>query len=445
MQTETVDLAIVGFGFSGLAAALEARARGASVLALEARDRVGGRVLTRMVEGVPVEMGAQWTGPGQKELQALTSKYGMTVRTRPDMEGQVCFYEADETGEAPLRAIDGPGYDPVAAFEMITELDRLADELDPKNPAGDENGRILDEYTVASWSRANLDPSVAVLVRGAVEGFIGISEQVSMLHALNYARANGGFAALLGLGDELHDSEVVEEGFGELARRIAEDLGDLVQTNRPVVAVEQDASGVRVIGADGRVVAAKAVIVAMPPTVADRLRYAPELPVSRLLLQRRYTLTSRLKFQIVYGRAFWRDSGLSGSVQGGGFITFDGSPTESSAVISGFFGAREASEIWGLPEAERRRIATERLAMFLGPEALSPIGYADFFWYDEPYSMGCVSAPGPGILSQCGMALRAPVGRIFWAGSETARHMPGQIDGAVSAGRTAAAAALELI
>jgi monoamine oxidase len=58
------DVAIVGAGLAGLTAARELRAAGASVLVLEARDRVGGRTASEVIDGVVLDMGAQWFGPG---------------------------------------------------------------------------------------------------------------------------------------------------------------------------------------------------------------------------------------------------------------------------------------------------------------------------------------------------------------------------------------------
>jgi len=59
-----VDAVVIGAGLAGLTAARELEAAGASVLLVEANDRVGGRTITRRVGGVPVEMGGQWIGRG---------------------------------------------------------------------------------------------------------------------------------------------------------------------------------------------------------------------------------------------------------------------------------------------------------------------------------------------------------------------------------------------
>ena len=67
-------------------------------------------------------------------------------------------------------------------------------------------------------------------------------------------------------------------------------------------------------------------------------------------------------------------------------------------------------------------------------------GYIEKEWSAEPYSRGCYAGVfGPGTWTSYGRALREPVGRIHWAGTETATRWMGYFDGAIQAGRRAAA------
>src|SRR5262245_59286441 len=76
---DRVDVAIVGAGFAGLATAAALRAAGASVVVLEARDRVGGRTWTREVGAGRFDLGGQWVGPGQDRLLGLAARLGVAT------------------------------------------------------------------------------------------------------------------------------------------------------------------------------------------------------------------------------------------------------------------------------------------------------------------------------------------------------------------------------
>jgi monoamine oxidase len=230
---------------------------------------------------------------------------------------------------------------------------------------------------------------------------------------------------------------------GSLAFAIAQSFGkEELRLGQKVVALQQYPDHIQAVACTGERFTAKSVIFALPPAVAANISISPQVSPARLSLQRRYVPFSRLKFHAVYPRPFWRDAGLSGEMSGGGFLTFDGSTSDTNGVVTGFFGTREALEIWRLPQRERASHALSRLAKAFGPEAMDAIAYDDRFWLDENMSMGCVAAPGPGVWSNFGAALRQPEGRIFYAGAETSPTMPGQVEGAIFSGEVAALAAI---
>jgi monoamine oxidase len=93
--------------------------------------------------------------------------------------------------------------------------------------------------------------------------------------------------------------------------------------------------------------------------------------------------------------------------------------------------------------ASRRAAVINQYAKFFGSQALRPKAFFETSWSGEQWTRGCpVGIPSLGTLLSYGPRLRAPVGRIHWAGTETADYWNGYMDGAVRSGERAAAEVL---
>ncbi len=99
-QSSSVDVVVVGAGFSGLTVARNLKQAGVSVVVLEAEDRVGGRGKPGSIAGQVMDIGGQWVATNQTHLLALADEFG--VQTYPqyvegdhilDVEGRVAHYK----------------------------------------------------------------------------------------------------------------------------------------------------------------------------------------------------------------------------------------------------------------------------------------------------------------------------------------------------------------
>jgi monoamine oxidase len=234
----------------------------------------------------------------------------------------------------------------------------------------------------------------------------------------------------------------LEGGSQQLALRLADRLGDVVRLNSPVDAIRQDDRSVEVKH-DGGVFRAGRAIVALPPTLAGRIRYSPALPPLRDQLTQQVPMGYVIKAQVAYPEPFWRIEGLSGSVfslDDKVSIIFDNSPPDlSCGVLLGFLEGRDARRAGKLPPEERKELVLSVFAKFFGPRALEPDEYVERDWAAEEWSRGCYGGRfGTGVWTGYGEALREPVDRIHWAGAETAEVWNGYMDGAVRSGERAA-------
>jgi monoamine oxidase len=93
-----------------------------------------------------------------------------------------------------------------------------------------------------------------------------------------------------------------------------------------------------------------------------------------------------------------------------------------------------------LDASERRRAVLGSLAAYYGKCAGKPVDYVEQDWSSEEFTRGCYGAHmAPGVMTQFAPVLREPVGRIHWAGTETAGAWCGYMDGALTSGERAAA------
>jgi monoamine oxidase len=203
----------------------------------------------------------------------------------------------------------------------------------------------------------------------------------------------------------------------------------------------QDTSGVLVV-ADGTVARAGHVVVAVPPTLAGRITYHPELPWQRDQLTQRLPQGTLMKVAAYYNRPWWRDEGLTGAAvsdTGPASITFDVSPQDGSiGGLMGFVGGDQARAYAGRHD-ELVPAVLQNFATYFGARALRPESTVVQDWSDEAWTRGCpVAVAGPGLLTEYGPALTDPIGRIHWAGTETATYWQGYMDGAVRSGERAA-------
>ena len=284
------------------------------------------------------------------------------------------------------------------------------------------------------------------LVTLAIESVFSTEPRdLSLLHVLFYLHSAGSIESLINTAGGAQQDRIVG-GSQLLAIRTAAALGDRVRLSSPVRRVDQSGSGVAVEG-DGFSVTADRLIVAIPPTLAGRLDWIPAMPALRDQLTQRVPMGTVTKVQCVYDEPFWRADGLNGqstSDTGPVKLTFDNSPPDGSVgVLMGFIEGSDGRALLGASREERQAGVVDSFSRYFGDKARNVEQYVEMSWAAEPYTRGCYAGFfAPGVWSDYGTALRAPVGRVHWAGTETATEWNGYIDGAVRSGARAAAEVL---
>jgi monoamine oxidase len=238
------------------------------------------------------------------------------------------------------------------------------------------------------------------------------------------------------------EADLLHGGAGQIPAKIAAELGERIRLGEPALRIRHDDAGVEVETMKGRY-AAKFAVVAMPPHLAGRIIYDPPMPPLRDQLTQRVPMGPCAKLLISYRCPFWREKGLAGIGLGNcrwvEWCADSSDPETGVGVIAAFVYGDRYHDWRPMSEGDRRAAVLSDLAIYFGEEALSPTTYDEVDWTGDPWAGGGYAAfMPPGVWTSYGEALAAPVGRIYWAGTEVADRWPGFFEGAVRTGESAA-------
>ena len=443
--TETCDVVVIGAGATGLSAAVQLRDAGFSVVVLEARDRVGGRLWTNEIDGQMFEIGGQWVSPDQNVLLETLGELGLDTYSRY-RDGESVYIGRDGVN-ARFEGEIFPASDTTQAelVRLIDLMDTLVAEIDVARPWSHPRATEFDTVSFEAWLEAQSDDqeardNIALFIADAM--LTKPAHAFSLLQALLMAASAGSFSHLVD-ADFILDKRVVG-GLQQVPLRLAEKLGDAVRLEQPVQRLEYTDAGVTAI-TPTHVIEAKRALVAVPPNLYGRIDYAPALPRRRQQLHQHLSLGLVIKVHATYATPFWRDNGLSGTAFSPYQLVHEAYDNtnhgEAQGTLVGFVSDRKADEVFALPAEERRAAILASLAEYFGPEALTPEVYYESDWAAEEWTQGAYAASYDlGGLSRYGADQHAPVGPIRLASSDLAAEGYQHVEGALRQGREAATA-----
>jgi len=447
MTNEEVDVLVVGAGATGLSAAYALQRASRSVLVLESRERVGGRLWTDEVDGVDLEIGGQWVSPDQDALLAMLEELGLETFER-HREGESVYVGLD--GER--RTFTGEQL-PVAEVveaemtRLTALLDELSGQMDPARPWDMPGARELDRITFLAWLEQNCAEPEA---RDNIGMFIAQAmltkpaHTFSALQAVHMAASAGSFSNLVD-SEFILDKRVIG-GLQQVPLRLAERLGSVVRTGRDVEKVAWTDAGVTVSSGD-LTVTARHLVLAIPPTAVTRVRFEPPLPSSQRETRQHQSFGQVIKVHATYETPFWRDAGLSGTAFSPYEVVHEAydntNHDEPRGTLVGFVSDLQADAVLRLTANDRREVILSSLSTYFGDQAAAPLTYFESDWTSEELGSGAYgSSFDIGGLTRFGPRLREPVGPIQIGSSDVAGLGFQHVDGALRVGAELAAAIL---
>lgn len=451
-----VDVVVVGAGIAGLVAADRIARRGRSVLVVEARQRVGGRVLNhRLRTGGTIEAGGAFIGPTQDHIKALAAELGIGT-FKEYAEGKNVYVSSNPLlGRQEFTGTVPP--DPTILLDAalaLTRLNAMAAEVPVDAPWAHPKAAEWDAITLGTWIRRNTLNSKGIdnLIRAWTQpGFGADPDQLSLLYVLHYIACSGNETHV---GTFERNSDVVggaqESRFVGGSQRVplalARRLGDRVALAAAVTRIEHVDGRAVVHTTRGRVAARRVVVAAPPKQVLDMA--LPGMPAGRRTLLTKLQMGRLMKCDAVYETPFWREDGLTGfglADSGAVRVAFDNGVRDTGhGILLAFVGGSTWRQYGSLSRAERRAAVLQGFARMFGDKALRPIEYTEHDWTHERWTRGGpVAIYPPNVMAAYGRHLHRPYGRVHWAGTETSTYWTGYMDGAVRSGKRAAVEVLE--
>jgi monoamine oxidase len=432
-----LDVAVLGAGLAGLAAARDLAGAGADVLVLEARDRVGGRVeAVTLPDGRTVQAGGEVFGAAHWAYRELAVELGLEI---------IASYVADP-GEMSWGLAEGVFVGDQAPW--MTEAERadgvrvqgafasLAAEIDPADPWSHRDARRLDRMSLGDWLREQ-DALAAVHRRHSLTSLSLACDGPERTSLLAELRTHATLR-----GDGFYDLEAweglrVARGSAELALRIAAGLGARVRRGAVVRRIALTPGGARVTLADGEQIDAEAVVCAIP---AGPLREIEIVGLSDARLRSLRALRHALAAKVVvaYESSFWQQAGQNGLAEAEWL--FGSTWPQGEGVLSLLVPPERFSAFTAAPVDARREVVLDGLVALYGERARGDHAMLERTWGVDRFTRGYITGWAPGDLTRVGPLHGTHEPPFYVAGSD--HWVAGYMEGAVRTGRAAARAAL---
>ncbi|WP_234709559.1 flavin monoamine oxidase family protein [Mycolicibacterium cosmeticum] len=416
---------VVGGGFAGITAARELTQRGASVIVVEARDRLGGRTWTRpSALGKSLEIGGTWVHWSQPHVWAEVERFGLPLTSSPSPTtalwragGQVRRGTAEE-----MFALLDPGMSAVLAgsAEVFPNPFRI-------HPVTDAV-KSIDHLTIAEKIEAlGLDEEQHALVEGMwALNFSGSPTVAAYTQGLRWCALTGGNWRLL---FEACATYKLAGGTKSLLDAIAAQSTAQVRLNSRVRGIISDTEGARVELSTGEVLTARQVVVTLPLNILSSIEFAPALPSALAAVAREGQASTGCKVWVRVRGSVGAVAALGPSSCPLNFFQYEGDLDDDSLIVA--FGA-DARKI---DVTDQRAVETALRQWIPDLEVVAVDGHD---WVADALSGETWPMLRPNQLEAVHNATRSARGRVRLAGSDYAEGWAGFIDGAIESGKKVA-------
>jgi monoamine oxidase len=419
-----VEVLVIGAGAAGIAAARILHDAGVAVTVLEARPRIGGRVLTnRALAPHPIELGAEFIHGKGALTWAHVTDFGFT--TLPDANHGFCFLHGQLFHD---RQAPAPGCEDLLSHLKARAREHLA--------AGGPDTSVA--RFLARQKGYPLNPTFAAtagLLSNLIASEKGADAETMSLSGLLEHDFSG-------YGD---NNFRLSEGYTPLLQRLAEGLS--IRLHQPVRRVSWGPDGARV-KCRGQSFQARHVVVTLPLGVlqAQKVEFSPSLPRAKTRAIARLGAAPVCKLILQFRQRFWSDylAVLTTTKDTQVWWPSGWGRPDAAPVLTALVGGKAAHRFAALGHKALPEALSQLETMFGRDLSDLYVGGKIVRWHEKRYSRMGYSFLPVGCLASLRDRLADPLlPTLFFAGEATNREQPSTVHGALQSGARAASQVLE--
>lgn len=415
------EIIIVGAGIAGLAAASKLQAAGRTVLVLEARDRIGGRIHTDHTWSVPVELGATWVhGIAGNPIMDLVQQFNLKIQTTDyenhwlyNTKGKLVKDSAQDELEDQLD-------------DVLEELDQLREDMDDGNEA-DLSLEDALEIVLSHWK---LSPNQRQVFNYAIAAEIEHEYAADVRDLSCYYWDEGDIFE--------GDDGLFPRGYDQVVKHLA--VGLDIRLQHIVNQVKYSASGVQII-CDRATFQADYALITLPLGVlkAGTVEFVPPLPAHKQKAIQHLGMGTLNKLVMRFPKVFWeKDAEILGyiPVAKGEWVEFYNLyPLTQQPILVGFNAGRYSRKLEAMTDEATIAAAMQTLQTIYGKAVPAPTATLITRWTTDPYAQGAYSYMAKQATPAAYDQLAQPIhDRLFFAGEATHRQYAATVHGALLSG-----------
>lgn len=412
---------ILGAGFAGLSAGYKLKQKGFDVTILEARNRIGGRVFSHVIDkedNLVIELGGEWVGASHTRIAELCSELGLELQ--------------DNTFNSHL--IYSNHYSPYGSWSYSDEWNKKYKNLIEEYLKSTEQDKInMDKI---SWWRFLMN-------NGISERDMQITELFNSTDFGEGARHFSAFMAMAEYAGSSPRNEMdlkIKGGNSQFAFKLAEKIGnDNIKLQQKVIEIDQQSDKIRVTCLNGNVFDCDEIVCAIPTHSMQKINWKPALPQEKIDAINSLIYARINKNAFLFNERFWKDESFDIVTDTYGHYFYHGTKSQKSdkGVLISYTIGDKADVIQRQNKKFKQNVAVQSLQPAFGDVSDKILKQINYYWGTDEYSKGAYAMYGIGQWFTIQPILASKFMKVHFAGEHIAEWQ-GYMEGAVNSGEIAA-------